>query len=476
MQLPHLSRSNPVSTSPHEQVEIRRIILLRGENPEVLVDFDGAYRTLPEVEIPRWRRVAERLTAAVGETCGVEAVSLCPLDASPSAASQICYEIMESCSRDADPPGEKRWEAVDSLVESDFRDARDFQAVRRATTQSMAHTERSTRSPFGSLGWFPDLERWVQQQIRGRGLHLNGRFRQLNACPTFSLIRFETDGPALWFKAVGAPNQREYPVTLSLARHFSRFLPQVIATKPECNGWLSMEAQGPLLHECPTVASWETVSQDLAELQINSLGRSLHLLDAGARDLRASVLADLVEPFFQALGGLMERQTKTPPAALAREELRSVAARVRDALTILGETDIPTTLGHLDLNPENIVCSPTGCVFLDWAEVFVGHPFLTFEYLREHFRRNFGRDHSQETRLVASYTSPWHAFVAERDIRHLLELTPLAAVFACAAGNNLWTDPRRLDDPRSAGYLRSLTRRMNLEARALVERSVSCPS
>jgi hypothetical protein len=316
----------------------------------------------------------------------------------------------------------------------------------------------------------------VQEQIRACGLHLNGRFRQLNACPTFSLIRFETDGPAVWFKAVGAPNQREYPLTLALARLFPRFLPQIIATRPEWNGWIALEAEGLLLRECSTLASWGPVARDLAELQSHSLGRGLHLLDLGARDLRARTLADLVEPFFQIMGELMERQTKMPPAPLSREELRCLSTQIQDSLAVLEETNVPSTLGHLDINPGNIICSSIGCVFLDWAEAFVGHPFLTFEYLLEHFRRTFPHDQLQETQLVARYSYPWRAFVSENDIRRVLEVAPLVAVFACAVGNDLWTNPRKLEDPRSAGYLRSLTRRMQREARELMERSVLCRS
>jgi hypothetical protein len=467
-----------VRMDPHEERDTRRIILLKGKNPEVLVGFDGTHRTLPHVEIPRWQRVAEHLASALREICGIDAVSVSSLEASPadSDSPQNRYEIMEPCAPNAEAPLEKEWVAVDCLVESAFRDPGDFQALHQAVAQCTAYAEDTLRGPFGRLGWFPDLQQWVQEKIATRGLRLTGRFRQLNACPTFSLIRFETDGPAVWFKAVGAPNQREYPLTLALARSFSRFVPQVIATQPDSNGWLAREAEGPLLHECSELAPWETAAADLAELQIHSLGRSLHLLDPGARDLRTWALADLTDPFFRAMGELMEHQTKTPPAVLSRERLRSLSARVHDALTVLEETSIPTTFGHLDMNPGNIICSPTGCVFLDWAEAFVGHPFLTFEYLLEHFRRTFGQDHSQEPQFVARYTSPWRAFASESDIRRALEVAPLVAVFACAAGNHLWKDPHTLEEPRAAGYLRSLTRRMEREARGLLERSVPCPS
>ncbi len=470
-----------MNMEPHEERETRRIILLRllrGENPEVLLGFEGTHRVLPEIEIPRWQRVAENLTAALREICGINAVSLSSLEPPPArlCSGQICYEIMEQCGPHDEAQCEKEWVSFDALTESAFREACDVHAVRQAIAQTMAYAKDTSRGPFGRLGWFPDLQRWVQEQIGTQGLHLNGRFRQLNACPTFSLIRFETDGPAVWFKAVGDPNQREYPLTFALARSFPRFLPQIIATRPESNGWLAREAEGPLLHECSGLASWEAAAADLAELQIHSLGRSLQFLDPGARDLRAWALADLVEPFFRTIGDAMERQTKMPPPALSRQQLRSLAATVKDALTVLEETGIPTTLGHLDMNPGNIVCSPTGCMFLDWAEAFVGHPFLTFQYLLEHFRRAFGQDHSRETQLVARYSSPWCAFVSEREIRRALEVAPLVAVFVYAAGNDLWTDQQKLEDPRRAGYLRSLTRRMEREAHALGDRSVLCPS
>jgi hypothetical protein len=458
-----------------ENSESRRIILLRGKNLEVLLGFDGTLWNLPEVRIPLWQRPAEHLTAALRATCGIDAVSLSSLGALPAASgsTQIRYEIMEPYGHRDAAPGGKQWVATDILVASHFRDPLDCHAVLQAIAELMASAEGTMRRSFGRLGWFRDLQQWVQQEIGIHGLHLSGRYRQLNACPTFSLIRFETDGPAVWFKAVGAPNEREYPITLALARSFARFVPQIIATRPECNGWLTREAEGPLLSECPALASWETAAADLAQLQICSLNRNIHLLESGARDLGTRVLVDLLEPFVQAMGELMECLTKMPPARLSREQLRILSVRVQEALSLLEKTAIPETLGHMDLNPGNIVCSPRGSVFLDWAEAFVGHPFLTFEYLVEHFRHTFGQGSSYETQLIARYVSPWRELVSERDIHRALAVLPLVAAFACAAGNDRWTTPQKLKEPRTAGYLRSLTRRMEREALRLPEGSAN---
>jgi len=461
-----------MSSTTREDSESRRVILLRGKNLEVLLGFDGTLWNLPEVEIPLWHRPAEHLTAALGATCGIDAVSLSSLEAFPSqsGSTQTRYEIMEPCVYGDEAPGGKQWVATDTLVASHFRDPLDCHAVLQAIAGLTASGEETLRRPFGRIGWFRDLQQWVQEEIGTLGLHLNGRYRQLNACPTFSLIRFETDGPAVWFKAVGAPNEREYSLTLALARSFSRFLPQVIATRPECNGWLAREAEGSLLSECFAPASWENAAADLAQLQICSLGKTLNLLETGARDLRTRALVDLVEPFLQAMSEVMERQKKLPPPRLSREQLRILSVRVHDALSSLDETGILTTLGHMDLNPGNIVCSHGGSVFLDWAEAFVGHPFLTFEYFLEYFRRNFGQGSSYETLLIARYASPWCEFVSERDLRRALAVLPLVAAFACAAGNDRWTIPQKLEEPRTAGYLRSLTRRMEREALRLPER------
>jgi len=465
-------------TNPLEESETHRIILLRGRDPQVLLGSEGTQYSLPEVTIPRWQRVAENLATALCKTCGVDAISLSSLETSPrkSHSEQVCYEIMEPCVPQHEAPHDKKWVAVGCLEQTGFRYPCDFQAIRRAIVQSMECAQDTARGPFGRLGWFPDLQQWVQEEIATEGLHLNGRFRQLNASSTFSLIRFETDGPAVWFKAVGAPNQREYPVTLAMARLFSRSIPQIIATRPEWNGWLALEAQGPILYESSVPASWESAATELAELQIHSLGRSLHLLDPGARDLRAQALADFVEPFFGVMGELMERQTKSLPAPLSREELRCLSAKVLGALAVLEETGIPNTLGNLDINPGNIVCSSPGCVFLDWAEAFVGHPFLTFQYLLEHFKRTFGQHDSQVTQLTARYSCPWRACASQNDICRALEVVPLVAVFAYATGNDQWKDPGELQEPHAAGYLRGLTRRMERQARAPVEQSVSCLS
>src|ERR1700691_198964 len=113
-----------------------------------------------------------------------------------------------------------KWLLISSLDESQFEVPNDLIAVRRALDQCNCHKDGSELDSFGGLGWFTELTEWVQQQVQSLGISLNGRFTQLNGTPTFTLVRFETSGPAVWFKAVGQPNFREYPITLALCRYF----------------------------------------------------------------------------------------------------------------------------------------------------------------------------------------------------------------------------------------------------------------
>jgi aminoglycoside phosphotransferase (APT) family kinase protein len=171
---------------------------------------------------------------------------------------------------------------------------------------------------------------------------------------------------------------------------------------------------------------------------------------------------------------LMDQQSKIPPTVLTRAELARMGQVVRDSLDRLQEVGMPDTLGHLDLNPGNIIASPRKCVFLDWAEACVGHPLFSLQYLIEHLRRTVGRNSAMEARAIEAYCAAWVRVVPRAAIAEALELAPLLAVFAYAAGTDMWRDPERLEQPAIAGYLRSLTRRMHREAGELERRRSVC--
>src|SRR4029077_3175558 len=172
---------------------------------------------------------------------------------------------------------------------------------------------------------------------------------------------------------------------------------------------------------------------------------------------------------------LMEQQTKAAPRALSRNELVFLGEHIHNSLRLLKTSDIPDSLGSLDFNPGNVIASKNGCKFLDWAEAYVGHPFVTFAYLLEHFRRVVAVDAKLEKQLTASYTAQWKRLLPPPVIAESLTVAPLLAVFAYAAGCGLCSE-ERLRDPGNKGYLRALTRRMKREANEMLDWRSACLS
>src|SRR5207302_10930298 len=148
--------------------------------------------------------------------------------------------------------------------------------------------------------------------------------------------------------------------------------------------------------------------------------------------------------------------------------------RLQEAISVLEDFGFPETLGHIDFNPGNILITATRCVFLDWAEACVTHPFTTFEYLAEHFRRGGIADASGSNRVAAAYLRPWRAFLSSEDLTRTMTVSPLVAVFSYAVAGNAWRSPDALHNSIEAGLLRSLTRRMHCEAIRLSDRGVRC--
>ena len=130
-------------------------------------------------------------------------------------------------------------------------------------------------------------------------------------------------------------------------------------------------------------------------------------------------------------------------------------------------------LGHLDLNPGNIIIAANQCIFLDWAEAYVGNPLFSLEYLLQHARRAFGEASDVRTKMIAAYCAEWHVVASPTAVTAALAFAPLLAVFAYAAGTDTWRQPQELEEP-TAGYLRSLARRMHREAKQLADRRTLC--
>lgn len=449
--------------SQEQEMESWRILLFARNGVEMLLFRTFSGFRLPELQIPRWQRTAPNLNAEAKRVWQLDTVALFPLKISPAGGSPGCkYHVMEVCRVEELTRIAPDCLMVSDLKEEAFADPRDFLAVQRAMRFEGVSSKESLE-PFAEFGSFEKLCRWVRSQLQSAGLRWNGHFCQLQASPSFALIRFETDREAAWFKAVGPPNVHEFLITTTLSDRFPKYVPRILATHEACNGWLMREAEGTSLLQSADISNWQKAAVSLAELQIASVSRSDEILAAGARDLSSHRLKDQMDSFFDFAKRLMRQQTKTTPPPLPDATLCQLRRDLDRVLEQLRCLDIPDALGHLDCNPGNIIVSSSGCTFLDWAEACVGNPFLTFQYLLEFFRQTIPNDPEAERSLIAAYTLRWKSILDTEQIHNALKLIPAPAAFAHGTTIAARLRAQEIVEPKAAAWLRSVARRIQRE-------------
>jgi hypothetical protein len=462
----------PASRVPQD---LYRLVLLRKMGSELLVAGQRPFLTLPSVEIPRWTRLAENINAAVRKRYGISTVCLFTTEPRVEGlgGGDPLYEVMETTDFGT-APADMQWLAVAALSDRSFADGQDGVEVASAMRQICMFQRSEANGPFGRPGWINQLFAWAQVELDPYGLRLNREFRQLNASPTFALLRLQTNGRAIWFKAVGEPNLPELPITVALARLFPTFVPSLIAVRREWHAWLAEESEGRTLDSVSDGNAWRQAVSTFAGFQISSLGKTDELFKAGCKDFRGPFLLSQVDSFVQGMIGLMNQQTKSAPPIVARGELQWLGERIKEALSTMATFQIPETLGHLDPNPGNVVVSPDKCVFLDWAEGYIGPPFLTIEYFLEYLLQAWPANDVLRTSVSDAYWACWANVLPASVVTQCRELAPLIAAFACAAKIASFYGAGASGDPNIGAYLRSLTRRMQREAKLPVGRSQRC--
>jgi hypothetical protein len=448
-----------------------RLIVTRRNASEILLGLQESAWHLPSVEILQGQRVAEQLGAELYAQWGCRAYCLLV----PTLAARLPHcGVMEAIELEQIASTGTCWKPLDAATCAAVASAEDRTVIEKSIKQWAAYRREPSQAPFAKPGWLSELFAWSQQQLAPLGLRLTGSFGQLNASPTFSLIRLEANNSAVWFKATGEPNRHELAVTVCLARLLPEYVPEVLAVQVAWNGWLVREVAGGTLDRGTQLASWLRTAEDLARLQIKSARKRAELLDAGCLDLGLPRLIGEVDPFIDRMRGLMAAQEKKTPARLTDPELTLLGESLKQACSRLSELGLPDTLGHLDFNPGNVIVSTGRCVFLDWAEACLANPLVTFEYLREHFRHKWAADPAAVESLIATYMEPWEPLVPMNKMKQAALFSPLIAVFAYAVGADARRSSELCRKSSEGAYFRSLARRMLREAGQIIERRESC--
>jgi len=446
------------------------LIILRDASSEILLSRRGGSFTLPQITIPIRQRTAKCISEQVLDAWHLRAICLFQAEGENSTqeANENQYMLLESRDLAWRPPDGFDWISRDKLHTA-LDLAGEARAVQDILRRADAYNNGTVPGPFARFGWIDELLLWAEEPLGFHNLQLTGSFRQFNCGPSFTLIQLETNHLPVWFKAVGEPNLREYCITIGLAHDHPRYLPAVIATKPEWNGWLMLDAGGKRFDDGPKLEHWQDVAETLARLQLECLKEPERLLEIGCKDRRMAKTIEQIDPFLDTVNALMREQPCEPPQRLNQPELERLGTSLKDACRCLEHADIPDSILHGDFNPGNVLVGPNSCFFLDWAEGCIGPPFLTFEHLIAHlYRLDYGNSHSeQELRRV--YARCWADVLSNEQISQAMIVAPLIAVLWHALGSAVWQESRFMREGRIAKYLRSMARRMQKESEKIRE-------
>ncbi len=323
---------------------------------------------------------------------------------------------------------------------------------------------------FARYNWLEELSQWLTGVC---GIKID-RLEHHNAGEYFALIRIVGDGEIYWFKAVGEPNQREYAISGYLDTYFPGYVPRIVASHDLWKAWLTEDVGGSSLSEEAGIDGWVAAFRSFAELQVLSIRHTPGLLRSGAENWTIARISSEIEPFFQCMADVMQAQPKEPPSRMSAAELIGLGNQLSVLCKQLSELDIPDTLLHCDLNPGNILLQDGRPIFLDWAEAYIGHPFLCAEFLRRYFRNQSAGGDATVHQLQAAYAEVWSDYLPVDSIDRAWQIVPcIAPLF-----NALYLpgiDLRHVGTlERRGAFLRSLVRAMRREVVALEERRLAC--
>jgi hypothetical protein len=450
-----------------------KLIIVDSETRVLLVRNAETW-SLPEVAIQRFTRIGYSATRAAKSKLGLDLFVILSVDLGVNSESSPCTDTVALVARlqtaGTEVPDNLAWKYQ---IEAPLSDE-DQSILRNALKEFQLYDSGVKVSSFGRYSSLDELRGWYLPYLEELSLRETG-IQQWNGDPWFALfqvnveptgeIRPETP-KALWFKAVGEPNTREFAVTQALTQECPYWFPKVIATKPEWNGWLMQEVNGHELDEETDGRPWALTARILAKVQKRFIGREEELLSLGCRDWRIPRVIEALDPFFEDMQEIMQRQSLDGPRRFDRSELRELKTRCQDLCRRVEDVDVPYTIAHGDFSPHNVIVSNGWPVLIDWAEAYVSFPFISWEYFWNRMIKDHPEHSDWQERMHRNYAyRVWAPLLTKRRVDEGLKLSPAMAVLTLALYGI--DDPEQRANRRADRVKRSLVRRLHRELDAL---------
>lgn len=411
-----------------------------------------------------WQDV-EKLNRSVNENFGIEAITLRCIDVRytsqmeaqrleasareqskwvPPAGGQcgivdvpeghtLCFEIngvyaMEALTTGRTHGGE--WIQNCDLQNLALTSQDDGIVLREWFTWVRIHRKSALRVPWFERGWFRQRAAWLGKELSLNDVATIG-ITQLRAWQRSAILRLTTNRGDLYYKEVPGIFSHEVYLSRELQRAFPHNFPTLIETDAERQAILMYDVSGVPLSRITEIKHWEHAVCCLAEIQIQTLSEAEHFLNFGCFDQRLDRILRSIDSVFSDTSALKAGSVWGMSDGEI-EKLHSCLPKLKHLCVELLSYKIPNALEHGDLWPTNIFIKDETCIFLDWSDTSISHPFFSVPVLIQAAAESFPNFKNLGEHLRNLYLNSWTDYEPMAHLVRAFELsTQLAPLHHC---------------------------------------------
>lgn len=276
------------------------------------------------------------------------------------------------------------------------------------------------RVQWSHIGWFNQAEAWIRNELDQIAAEVRN-IKQLRSWVRSCVMKIETDTTNYYFKAVPGMFSYEPVISRVLSLRHPRNAPEVVAVDI-ANAWiLTREFEGTPLNRIIDLSMWEQALKIFAEIQIDLVPRTQNLIGLGFPDRHVDQMVSQLDHLLNDLPDYLNEEEVN--------ELEGYRSQIRDLCWELLEYDIPLSLGHGDFWSGNVMVNMARCVFFDWSESSVTHPFFDLAFFMSGLNKYLSDNPTIFHRLRDAYLDPWVIYMDMDKLVKAFELAkPLTAL------------------------------------------------
>jgi len=309
------------------------------------------------------------------------------------------------------PPSGTMWLELEHADAPALAPAALHDDIERWIAEQLGAPVPDSRPSWSRPGWLPHVSLWIRETATACGLRPTGGVEVVEHWPLSSVLRIETDGGKVFFKAVFPIFRHEPVVTAQLSARHPTLTPELLAID-EHRGWMLMrELRGAPIGD-QDVSRWGEGLRAAASIHKAWIGRDAELLSLGAHDRTLQALErDMAAGF-----------DEVDLSSEDRQRLEASLPTFARASAELGAGAVPETLVHGDLHPWNVMARDEGVRVFDWSDSCVSYPLFDLPTYLE-------RTDDEQARavLLDAYLEAWSDAAPMGELRALAECAhPLA--------------------------------------------------